>query len=184
MCSRREFEHGEPTSETHVPRSAPHAAHYHADVFCLRLYHLVHTPKLRRTPIDQLEERKSMCTLLGSIFNELLETQADTVSLQICHDIDELSKVFKEITTDGEVITKLKSRSLGPRFANLPSSPHPLKVVLSAMRDILMKSCFHLRGLHLNIFSHRLSTKGTAKIGRGSPVAQTSSSFSPGIPKR
>ncbi len=32
-----------------------------------------------------------------------------------CHDIDELSKVFKEIVTGGELITKLKSRSLGPR---------------------------------------------------------------------
>ncbi len=106
------------------------------------------------------------------VVNDFPETQADTVSLEICLDIDELSKVIKEIAIKViKVMTKLKSRCLGLRVANLPSSPRPLKVVLSAMRDLLMKPCFHLRGLHLNTFSHRSSTEGTAKIGRGSPVA-------------
>ncbi len=107
------------------------------------------------------------------LVNELLESQTGMVSLEICHDINEYSKVIKEIVPGGEVITKINSRRLGPWVTNLPSSTRPLKVVLweTAMHDLLMKSCFHLRDLHLNTFSHRSSTEGTAKIGRGSPVA-------------
>ncbi len=61
----------------------------------------------------------------------LPETRADTDSFETRHDIDELSKVIKHIAPPGEVIIILKNHRLGPRVANLPNSPGPLKVVLS-----------------------------------------------------
>ncbi len=56
------------------------------------------------------------------VVNEFPETQADTVTLKICHDIDEPSKKIKEIVLSGEDITKIKSRRLGPPVAKFPSS--------------------------------------------------------------
>ncbi len=64
--------------------------------------------------------------------------------------------MIKQIVPPGEVIIVLKTHRLCPRVANVPNSPRPLKVVLSetAMRDLLMKSRFHLRGSHPSIYSH------------------------------
>ncbi len=80
----------------------------------------------------------------------------DAGSLETRHDIDELSKVIKPIVPPGEVITILKAHRLGPRVANLPNSPRPLKVVLSetAMWDLLTKSRFHLRGSYPSTYFH------------------------------
>ncbi len=88
------------------------------------------------------------------IVHGLPEARADTGSLETRHDIDELSKVIKHIVPPGEVIIILKTHRLGPRVANAPNSPRPLKVVLSktAMRDLLMKSRFHLRSFHPSIY--------------------------------
>ncbi len=85
----------------------------------------------------------------------LPETRADTGSLETRHDIDELSKVIKHIKNI-ELIFILKTHRLCPRVANLNNSPRPLKVVLSgtAMRDLLMKSRFHLHGSHPSIYLH------------------------------
>ncbi len=79
-----------------------------------------------------------------------------TLSLEIHHDIEELSKVNKLIAPLCEVIIILKIHRLGPRVANLLSSPRPLNVVLSetAMHGLLMKSLFHVNGLHPNIYLH------------------------------
>ncbi len=76
--------------------------------------------------------------------------------METCYDIDEPSKVIKHIVLHGEVIIILKTHRLGSRVANVPNSPRPLKVVLSetAMRDLLMKSRFHLRGSHPSIYLH------------------------------
>ncbi len=72
------------------------------------------------------------------------------------HDIDELSKVIKHIVPPGEVIIAPKTHRLGPRVANVPNLPRPLKVVLSetAMRDLLMKPRVQLRGSHPSIYFH------------------------------
>ncbi len=76
--------------------------------------------------------------------------------LETRHDIGELSKVIKHIVPPGEVIIILKTYRLGPRIANVPNSPRPQKAVLSetAMRDLVMKSRFHLRGSHASIYFH------------------------------
>ncbi len=84
------------------------------------------------------------------------ETRADTGSLETRHDIDDLSKVVKHIVPPGEVIIILKTHRVCPRVENVPNSLRPLKVVLSetVMRDLLMKSRFHLRGSHPSIYFH------------------------------
>ncbi len=56
-----------------------------------------------------------------------LKILVDTGSLETRHDIDELSKVIEHIVSPGEVIIILKTHRLGPRDANLPNSPRPLK---------------------------------------------------------
>ncbi len=90
------------------------------------------------------------------IVHGLPEILADSGSLETRHDIDELLKVIKHIVPPCEVIIILKTHRLGPRVANLPNSPRPLRVVFSetAMRDLLMKSRFHLRGSHPSIYFH------------------------------
>ncbi len=89
----------------------------------------------------------------------------DTGSLETHHNIDELSKVIKQIVPPGDVILILRPHRLGPRVANLPNSPRPLKAVLSetAMQDLLIESGFHRCG------SCRPSSEGTPETGRGPP---------------
>ncbi len=67
-----------------------------------------------------------------------------------------MSKVIKHLVLPGEVNIILKTNRLGPRVANLPNSPRPLKLILSqrAMRDPLMKSRSSLRGSHPSIYLH------------------------------
>ncbi len=71
------------------------------------------------------------------------------IGLRKKHDIEKLSAVVKAVVPHGEQIVILKTPRLGPRGTNPPTSPRPLRVVVSdqTARDLLMKSRFQLCNL-------------------------------------
>ncbi len=65
------------------------------------------------------------------ILHGLPEIRADRVAQETRNDIEKLSAIVKAVVPPGEQIVILKTQRLGPRGINPPTSPRPLRVVVS-----------------------------------------------------
>ncbi len=74
------------------------------------------------------------------IVHGIPEIRPDWVAQETRNDIEKLSAVVKAVVPPVEQIVILKTQRLGPRGTNPPTSPHPLRVVVSykAARDLLL----------------------------------------------
>ncbi len=76
------------------------------------------------------------------IVHRLPEIRACMVAQETQSDIEKRPSIFKVVVLTGELIVNLKAQRLGPPGTNPPTSPSPVKLVVSdqAARYLLRKS--------------------------------------------